>query len=47
MTFPVRYSDIPSSKNYPTVGETLSGKILIIPLTKKGMGRLPIFYNCG
>lgn len=25
MTFPVRYSDIPSSKNYPTVGETLSG----------------------
>lgn len=26
MTFPVRYSDIPSSKNYPTVGETLSGE---------------------
>ena len=26
MTFPVRYLDIPSSKNYPTVGETLSGK---------------------
>ena len=26
MTFPVRYSDIPSSKNYPIVGETLSGK---------------------
>ena len=26
MTFPVDYSDIPSSKNFPTVGKTKSGK---------------------
>lgn len=38
MTFPVRYSDIPSSKNYPTVGETLSGENFDYTSYEEGYG---------